>query len=102
MAPSVGRVPALPVDAWRLPGDAGRFSLAGAQAKTALHFSDGRWGVPRGRTPTTHILKPPIPGFPGHCENEHLCLRFVRALALNWVIGGTDARAPACRATLRA
>ena len=68
--------------AWRLPGDAGRFSLAGAQAKTALYFADHRWGVPRGRTPTTHILKPPIPGFPGHCENEHLCLTLARALGV--------------------
>jgi len=68
--------------AWRLPGDAGRFSLAGAQAKTALYFADGRWGVPRGRTPTTHILKPPIPGFPGHCENEHLCLALARAVGI--------------------
>ena len=67
---------------WRLPGDAGRFSLAGAQAKTALFFVDGRWGVPRGRTPTTHILKPPIPGFPGHCENEHLCLALARAVGI--------------------
>ena len=68
--------------AWRLPGDAGRFSLAGAQAKTALYFGEGRWGVPRGPTPTTHILKPPIPGFPGHCANEHLCLTLARALGV--------------------
>ena len=67
---------------WRLPGDAGRFSLAGVQAKTALYLADGRWGVPRGRTPTTHILKPPIPGFAGHCENEHLCLRLARAVGI--------------------
>ena len=68
--------------AWRLPGDGGQFSLAGAQSKTALLLKDGRWGVPRGSTPTTHILKPPIPGFPGHCENEHLCLTLARALGL--------------------
>ncbi len=66
--------------AWRLDGDAGQFSLAGAQAKTALLREHGRWGVPRGATPTTHILKPPIPGFPGHCENEHLCLTLARAM----------------------
>ena len=60
--------------AWRLEEDVGQFSLAGAQAKTALLLEDARWGIPRGVTPTTHILKPPIPGFPGHCENEHLCL----------------------------
>ena len=78
------RVGALNEDgsAWRLPGDAGWFSLAGAQAKTALFFADGRWGVPRGRTPTTHILKPPAPGFPGHCENEYLCLTLARALGI--------------------
>ncbi len=54
---------------------AGRFSLAGAQAKTALHFASGRWGVPAGAVPTTHILKPGISGLQ-HLElNEHLCLR---------------------------
>jgi serine/threonine-protein kinase HipA len=42
--------------AWRMPRDTGQFSLAGAQPKTALLFEDGRWGVPSGRTPTTHIL----------------------------------------------
>ena len=37
----------------------GRFSLAGAQPKIALHkLSDGSWGVPEDATPTTHILKP--------------------------------------------
>lgn len=66
--------------AWRLDGDVGQFSLAGAQAKTALLLADGRWGVPQGATPTTHILKPPIPGFSGHCENEHLCLQLADAL----------------------
>ena len=29
----------------------GQFSLAGAQAKTALLYQDGRWGVPSGITP---------------------------------------------------
>lgn len=38
---------------------AGRFSLAGAQPKIALHkLPDGSWGVPEDATPTTHILKP--------------------------------------------
>jgi serine/threonine-protein kinase HipA len=66
----------------RMGSDAGQFSLAGAQAKTALLFESGRWGVPSGRTPTTHILKPPMPGLDGHVENEHLCLRLARALGL--------------------
>jgi serine/threonine-protein kinase HipA len=50
-------------------------SLPGAQAKTAFYRDPqtGRWGVPGGRTPTTHIIKPCIPGFEGLVENEHLC-----------------------------
>lgn len=68
--------------AWRLDEDVGQFSLAGAQAKTALLREDGRWAVPSGVTPTTHILKPPIPAFPGHCENEHLCLAVAGALGI--------------------
>ncbi|HEX7124790.1 MAG TPA: type II toxin-antitoxin system HipA family toxin [Thermodesulfobacteriota bacterium] len=68
--------------AWRSPGDTGQFSLAGAQPKTALLFEDGRWGVPSGRTPTTHILKPPTGEFDGHIENEHFCLSLARALGL--------------------
>ncbi len=68
--------------AWRQPRDAGQFSLAGAQPKTALLFDGARWGVPSGRTPTTHILKPPTSGLDGHAENEHLCLALARALGM--------------------
>lgn len=68
--------------AWRLPRDTGQFSLAGAQPKTALLLEHGRWGVPHGRIPTTHILKPPTGEFAGHAENEHLCLALARALGL--------------------
>jgi len=66
--------------AWRLPRDTGQFSLAGAQPKTALLFLNGRWGLPSGRMPTTHILKPPTGEFDGHAENEHFCLELARAL----------------------
>jgi len=68
--------------AWRIPRDTGQFSLAGAQPKTALLFTEGKWGIPRGRMPTTHILKPPTGNFDGHAENEHLCLRTARKLGL--------------------
>ena len=68
--------------AWRLARDTGQFSLAGAQPKTALLFDGERWGVPSGRVPTTHILKPPLDGFDGHAENEHLCLALARELGL--------------------
>jgi serine/threonine-protein kinase HipA len=68
--------------AWRLARDTGQFSLAGAQPKTALLFDNGRWGVPSGRIPTTHILKPPTGQFEGHAENEHVCLAVARALGI--------------------
>ncbi len=68
--------------AGRLPRDSGQFSLAGAQPKTALLERGGRWGVPRGRTPTTHILKPPTGDWRGFVENEHFCLRLARHLGL--------------------
>lgn len=66
----------------RSPRDTGQFSLAGAQPKTALLFDGLRWGVPSGRTPTTHILKPTTGEFEGHAENEHLCLKLANTLGL--------------------
>ena len=66
----------------RVAADPGYFSLPGAQPKTALLYRDGRWGIPSGRTPTTHILKPPLAGLEGFAENEHLCLRLAGALGL--------------------
>jgi serine/threonine-protein kinase HipA len=64
--------------AWRLPRDTGQFSLAGTQPKTALLLQNDRWGIPSGRIPTTHILKPPTGHFDGHAENEHICLMLAR------------------------
>jgi serine/threonine-protein kinase HipA len=68
--------------AWRLPRDTGQFSLPGAQPKTALLLENGRWGVPSGRMPTTHILKPPTGQFDGHAENELFCLMLAQELGL--------------------
>ena len=61
---------------------AGQFSLAGAQAKTALLHRDGRWGVPRGSQATSHILKPAIVGRDDHDLNEHVCLRAAAACGM--------------------
>jgi serine/threonine-protein kinase HipA len=67
----------------RLPGDRGQFSLAGAQPKMPLLFDGDRWGIPSGRMPTTHILKPPAqPDLEGFDINEHLCLRLAKELGL--------------------
>ena len=68
--------------AWLGESFTGQFSLAGAQAKTALLFEDGRWGVPSGSTPTSHILKPAVAGFDDHDLNEHLCLSAARRAGL--------------------
>ena len=61
-----------------------RISIAGAQEKTALLRMDGKWYLPYGSMPTTHILKLPI-GIVNHldltqsCENEWLCLQLASA-----------------------
>lgn len=60
----------------------GQFSLAGAQAKTALLYDDGRWGVPSGSAATSHILKPAVAGLDDHDLNEHLCLDAARRAGL--------------------
>ncbi|PKP78065.1 MAG: toxin HipA [Alphaproteobacteria bacterium HGW-Alphaproteobacteria-3] len=64
-----------------------RISIAGAQEKTALLWDNG-WCLPKGATPTTHILKPQLGELPNgldmtrSVENEHFCLALCRALGL--------------------
>lgn len=66
-----------------------RISVAGAQEKTALLFADGQWCIPKGNTPTTHIIKLPIGeiqqanatlDLKDSVENEYLCIELARAL----------------------
>lgn len=71
--------------AWLGARGQGRFSLAGAQAKTALVFENGRWGDPHGDKATTHLLKPAIEGLDEHDLNEHLCLSAMRTAGLRAV-----------------
>ena len=52
----------------------GQFSLGGAQAKTALHRSEGQWYRASGSLPSTHIVKPEIAEYRWSHVNEHLCL----------------------------
>jgi serine/threonine-protein kinase HipA len=68
--------------AWLGRDFTGQFSLAGAQAKTALLNLDGRWGVPSGAAATSHILKPAVAGFDAHGLNEHVCLDAARRAGL--------------------
>jgi len=65
-----------------------RISIAGAQEKTALLWDNG-WCLPKGSTPTTHILKPGLGKLPNgldmtwSVENEHFCLTLCRELGLD-------------------
>ncbi len=80
--------------AGRLESDTGQFSLAGSQEKTALYRVNDRWGVPQGRMPTTHILKPETGRIQHIAANEHFCLHLARrcrlpaAISEVQVIGG--------------
>ena len=66
-----------------------RISIAGVQEKTALLRIGDRWHLPRGSTPTTHILKLPLgllwnvrADMSSSVENEWLCLAVLRELGL--------------------
>lgn len=66
----------------QITDDAGSFSLAGLQPKKAICWVGNRWYEPRGRTPSTHIIKPPMPNLDGQVENEHFCLRLAAEVGL--------------------
>ncbi|WP_130835857.1 type II toxin-antitoxin system HipA family toxin [[Erwinia] mediterraneensis] len=66
-----------------------RISVAGAQEKTALLKTDLGWSIPKGATPTSHIIKLPIGeirqpsatlDMSASAENEFLCLALAREL----------------------
>lgn len=60
-----------------------RISLAGVQEKLLLtSLAGGGWGRPVDGTPSTHILKPEIRGYPGTVENEAFCMRLAKHLGL--------------------
>ena len=61
---------------------AGKFSLAGAQAKFALALTDSGWAEPSGERATTHIFKPAIPDLPDQDLNEHITMRLAAAAGL--------------------
>jgi serine/threonine-protein kinase HipA len=66
------------------PGQDIRISLAGAQDKLVVVMADRRVGLPRGTTPSTHILKPASQvaigrrrrlAFPALVSNEAFCMK---------------------------
>ena len=72
------------ISAVRRAGDLGTMSLPGVQAKAAFYRDEqtGRWGVPGGGTPTTHIIKLGMPGFDGLVENQYLCQEIASRLGM--------------------
>lgn len=69
-----------------------RISVAGVQEKTALLRIKGDWCLPKGNTPTTHIIKLPIgeikqPTFTldltESVENEFICIELARELGFD-------------------
>lgn len=62
--------------------DGGHFSLAGAQPKFTLTKTRGGWGIPTGRTASTHIVKPGVSGLALSDLNEHLTMRAAQLLGL--------------------
>lgn len=60
-----------------------RLSLAGAQDKLPVVVSDdGRIGLTHGRTPSTHIIKTPIPTLDATVANEAMCLDIGRRMGI--------------------
>jgi serine/threonine-protein kinase HipA len=58
--------------------DGFRISLAGAQDKVGVLFEEGRVGLSRGKPPSTHIVKAPIPRVPNSVANEAFCMALAR------------------------
>lgn len=59
-----------------------RLSLAGVQDKAALCYHDGRFIIPHGSCPTTHIVKTAIPAIEGSLFNEYACLKLAKHIQL--------------------
>jgi serine/threonine-protein kinase HipA len=59
-----------------------RISAAGAQCKLMIAFIDGKICIPKGTTPSTHIIKPNIPGFQDTVFNEYFCMTLAKKIGL--------------------
>ncbi|MEK6544172.1 MAG: type II toxin-antitoxin system HipA family toxin [Elusimicrobiota bacterium] len=59
-----------------------RLSLAGAQQKIPVYYEDGKFFLPHGSFPSSHILKPATPDFDGIVENEAYCMELARQIGL--------------------
>lgn len=62
-----------------------RLSLAGMQHKAALIMAEKKLALPKGRTPTTHIVKIDIDGLQDSLRVEHFCLEIARSVGLDTI-----------------
>ena len=51
-----------------------RLSLAGAQDKLPVHYTQGEIALPTGAAASTHLLKIPSRVYPDLVQNEFYCL----------------------------
>lgn len=69
--------------AWDFEETGGRWSLGGQQGKFALvRGHDGRWGLPTGRTPSTHIFKVGVARLDDSDAAEYVTMQAARKLGL--------------------
>lgn len=67
-----------------LAGEQGmRLSLAGAQGKLAIMIRDEEHFLTLDGAPSSHILKPESPHYPGLVRNEYFCMSLAKKIGLN-------------------
>lgn len=76
----IKRLPQKPL----LAGEAGfRLSLAGAQKKLPVFFSEGGFHLTHGGAPSNFIIKPPMEMLDGTVENEAFCMALAGEIGLD-------------------
>lgn len=69
--------------AWHGAGSFGKFSLAGAQAKTSLAYDGIDWYKTSGPIPSTHIFKIALSKFPDSDLIEHITMATARRVGIS-------------------
>ena len=59
-----------------------RISAAGAQSKLMICFIDKKIAIPKGHTPSTHLIKPGIAGLDSTVQNEYFCMLLAHRIGL--------------------
>lgn len=60
-----------------------RLSLAGAQHKLPVYLEGQRFFLPKGASPSSHIIKPNIEGIEQSVRNEAFCMAIAERIGLN-------------------